>query len=172
MLGMKVKDPFHFEDKVETVDGLAYLNHTTCFEEGKVTTQVKAVIKPINIPQESCFQGLENMMIKGYEIHSGKTIYSDKDESLIEITEVLGEKSIHDGGRIDSSFKVFGTYLHGLFDNDEFTQRLLNNLRKKKGLEEMDFVESYRDYKEKEYEKLERLFREHIDLDAVYSIVR
>lgn len=63
-----------------------------------------------------------------------------------------------------------GTYLHGIFDNKEFTDRLFRLLLKAKGysgeeLETPDMAE----YKERQYNKLAQLIRDNVDIKMVYG---
>ena len=68
---------------------------------------------------------------------------------------------------------VFGTYIHGIFDNTDFLRALLNNVRKAKGLESVQGEQiSFREFKEKEYDRLAQLVRENIDMERVYHIVK
>lgn len=66
---------------------------------------------------------------------------------------------------------IMATYLHGIFDNKEFTEALLNEIRRRKGLEEINHNISYEEYKRKEFDKLEKLVRENVDMDTIYKIM-
>jgi adenosylcobyric acid synthase len=65
--------------------------------------------------------------IAGYEIHMGRTYFSDgKIKNAFRIFERSGEKVIDDGGDGGGGGgavhgNVIGTYIHGIFDNDAFT---------------------------------------------------
>jgi len=68
---------------------------------------------------------------------------------------------------------VLGTYLHGVFDNGEFTRALLNALRERKGLpawkgEHFD----YQQHKQRQFDILAAAMREHIDIERIYQIMR
>ena len=43
-------------------------------------------------------------------------------------------------GVIDGRHQVMGTYIHGVFDNDEFRRFIINQLRLRKGLDETPVV--------------------------------
>jgi adenosylcobyric acid synthase len=64
---------------------------------------------------------------------------------------------------------VLGTYLHGLFHNDDFRQVFLNNLRKHWGLPETrsDATSS----KDRQYDKLADLIRRSLDMPQIYRIM-
>lgn len=63
----------------------------------------------------------------------------------------------------------FGTYLHGLFDTGELVEQLAAWLMTEKGLSpEQVRVERQEDYRERQYDLLARVVREHLDLEALY----
>jgi len=64
---------------------------------------------------------------------------------------------------------IIATYLHGIFDNKDFTNNLLNEIRRRKGLENSNI--SYEEYKIQEFDKLEKLVRENIDIEEIYKII-
>jgi len=66
---------------------------------------------------------------------------------------------------------VVGTYIHGIFDNSEFTNHFLNEVRKLKGLDKVDEDFSFKEYKNREYDKLAQILRENVDIDKVYEIM-
>jgi adenosylcobyric acid synthase len=70
---------------------------------------------------------------RGYEIHMGETLYEDEAEPFAEILREGGEQTIPDGA-VASSGRVWGTYIHGLFDDDSFRHRFLKSARQACGL--------------------------------------
>lgn len=66
---------------------------------------------------------------------------------------------------------VFGSYLHGLFDNEWLTDRLLERLARKKGIRPGKHLESVKEYKERQYDKLAALVRSSLDMEQVYRIL-
>ena len=68
---------------------------------------------------------------------------------------------------------VFGTYIHGLFDTGELTERLASYLMKKKGIAgDAISVESRTSYKERQYARLAEIVRGSLDMEAVYRSLR
>ena len=61
--------------------------------------------------------------------------------------------------------------MHGIFDNKDFTNNLLNEIRRRKGLEEVNSNISYEEYKIQEFNKLEKLVRESVDIEEIYKII-
>lgn len=85
---------------------------------------------------------------QGYEIHQG---VSDTDEVIL-----TGDHCI-------------GTYIHGILDNAPFIDYLLRPYADKlASTESFD----YHAYKEQQYDRLADLIRQHVDMDAVYRIIK
>ena len=89
------------------------------------------------------------------------------------IDKKLGEDVSYLEGSINKNGNVVGTYLHGIFDEIDFTRALLNNIREEKGLERIESkVTSFEDFKQNEYDKLADLLREHLDIEKIYEIMK
>jgi adenosylcobyric acid synthase len=68
--------------------------------------------------------------------------------------------------------KIMGTYLHGIFDNIEFTKKLIEIISKDKGLNlNIDKEFDLFTYKENQYNKLASSFRESISMSEIYKII-
>lgn len=169
MLGKKLKDPYHVEGEIEEYDGIGLLDTETIFEKEKTTTQVEASIcEGLN----GYLKNLGGKKVSGYEIHMGVTNRSNEISDLDNIYKNLGEVVNYTEGSVNSEGNVFGTYLHGIFDEIDFTRSLLNNIREMKNLDRIESkVSSYKEFKEKEYDKLADFLREHLDIDKIYEIM-
>lgn len=169
MLGKILKDPYHVENDLEEVEGIGLLDTETTFELEKTTTQVKAVLDE-NL--HGYLEGLSKKEVDGYEIHMGITKRLEGSSNLVTVTEKLGEKVSYQVGSVNEECNVFGTYIHGIFDDIDFTRAILNNVRKMKNLEPIEGkVESFKEFKEKEYDKLADFLREHLDIEKIYEIM-
>lgn len=169
MLGKKLKDPYHVEGEREEYDGIGLLDTETIFEREKTTTQVEATIcEGLN----GYLKNLGGKKVSGYEIHMGVTNRSNEINDLDNIYKKLGEVVNYTEGSVNLEGNVFGTYLHGIFDEIDFTRSLLNNIREMKNLDRIESkVSSYKEFKEKEYDKLADFLREHLDIDKIYEIM-
>lgn len=166
MLGIEIADPYGTETNLGGISGMGLLNVKTVFQKDKTTTQVKATI----VDGSGILEGLEGMTVEGYEIHMGTTEYLEGCIPYLKVDSVLGQQNIKiDGVRHNN---VFGTYIHGIFDNMEFSTGLVNNLRKIKGLERHDSTGlSFKEFKESQYDKLVDLLRESLDMEKIYKIL-
>lgn len=160
MLGLTLSDPYGVETKEHGINGLGLLNANTMMSVEKTTVQMSGTLKA----KMSFVEHLEEASLEGYEIHMGVT-------ELLEGTKpaILLKDGRWDGG-INEAADVFGTYLHGIFDNDAFRNALLNTLRSKKGLLAQS-TQDYEGFKEKEYDRLADLVRSHLQLDKIKEIV-
>ncbi|MCX7923572.1 MAG: cobyric acid synthase [Clostridia bacterium] len=168
MLGMEIADPHHTESDIEKIAGMGLLNTKTVFQNKKVTTQVKAVVTE----GSGTLEGLEGTEVEGYEIHMGTTEFMEGCIPYLTIKNVLGcESTIIDGVRNEQG-TVSGTYIHGIFDSAEFTAGLINNLRKKKGLDKLtENSFDFKEFKDKQYDILADLIRNHLDMKKIYQVL-
>jgi adenosylcobyric acid synthase len=162
MLGKVITDPNHVESSQTTVEGLGLLDVATSFETVKTTNQIKAKV----LAGEGLFAGLEGTEVTGYEIHMGQSTSADSKPAM-KVFETHGGKCDYLDGASNPNGSIFGTYVHGLFHNVAFTDGMLSNLRKKKGLQPGAAPASTRD----EYDVLADAVRKSLDMEAVYRIV-
>lgn len=161
MIGEKIKDLNKVESTLEEIDGLSLLSVETNFEKVKTTTLTEGV------------DNIFRCKVKGYEIHMGNTRLHEGVSSFIKISkrDGLNHNEVNDGA-VNKSETVFGTYLHGIFDNTDFTRRLINKIRVARGKGEID--EEIPDYfitKEEQYDTLANIVRKHLDMKAIYRIL-
>ena len=169
MLGKTLKDPYHVEGEVEEFDGIGLLDTETTFEMEKTTTQVEATIFG---GLGGYMNSLEGKKVKGYEIHMGISKIGKNVNNLNIINKKLNEEVNYVEGSVNKEGNVVGTYLHGIFDDIDFTRTILNNIREQKGLDKIESsVTSFEAFKQNEYDKLADLLREHLDIEKIYEIM-
>ncbi|MEN9226888.1 MAG: cobyric acid synthase [Thermostichus sp. DRC_bins_24] len=146
MLGEKITDPEGIEEVSGSYPGLGFLPLTTTLEPTKVTQQIQTHIQwPTPSP------------ILGYEIHQGSTQATSS--SCVPLFE-----QEHLGWR-DPAGRVWGSYLHGLFDNHRWRRQWLNHLRRQNGWELLPELEGhYSQQREQLLERLADLWQAHLDL--------
>jgi adenosylcobyric acid synthase len=162
MLGKLMKDPSGVESGEASVEGLGLLDGETTFHVLKTTTQVKARV----VADLGLFRGLEGIEVKGYEIHNGQTVRPDLGPAFEVVETPQGQTSYFDGAISDDGL-IFGSYMHGLWHNADFTRAFLGRLREMRGLEAV--INVARD-KEKQYDQLAALVRQNLDMQQVYKI--
>ena len=193
MLGKKIVDKYGVESDNLEVEGIGLLNTVTEFEKEKTTVQTEIVIS-----ENVCgyLNDVSRKKVKGYEIHMGTTTKLDTSSSdeLSKETKELFVNTPTDEVANDSEVRenmiknndkfcligcsnlegnVVGTYIHGIFDEIDFTRTLLNTIRAKKGLEPITSeVESFEEFKNREYDRLADMLRENLDMEKIYEIVK
>jgi len=141
MMGKEVRDPLSIESDVTIMPGLGILPVKTTLEEEKVTVQREFLFKEYT---ETC---------SGYEIHMGITT-SDHSDSVLKLEN--GDQ----GCLLNEN--CWGTYMHGILDNQVVIDDLLGGYSSDKKI-------SYQDFKEENYNKLADLLRENLDIDQIYA---
>ena len=64
-----------------------------------------------------------------------------------------------------------GTYIHGIFDHDDFRRQILNALRARKGLGDLPIQRSVRQEKERAYNRLASVVRASLDMEKLAEIM-
>ena len=154
MLGETLSDPLGVEGALPALRGMGLLPCTTRFEPEKRLARTSAAVTA---------GPLAGAAVEGYEIHMGTT-------------EVRGERfCVLENGKAEGCVagNVFGTYLHGLFDSGEATEKLAAWLCERGGIDPgaLPAAESRSAYKERQYELLAAGVREALDMEAVYRII-
>ena len=162
MLGKTINDPSKVESRESRVDGLGLLDIETSFGQVKTTTQIKARV----VANKGLFEGLKGIEITGYEIHMGQTS-SQNYAPVLQVVETPQGKADYFDGAVSDDCLIFGSYIHGLFHNVNFTQALLNRLRQLRGLPIATGIPTNKD---RQYDELAGIVRQNLDMRQVYKI--
>ncbi len=158
MLGARVLDPEHVESAADSEPGLGLLPMTTVFEPEKVAAQAKGV---------HLESGAE---VEGYEIHMGRAAGGPPPRPVLRISERGGAAVSDFDGAEDRGGRVWGTYLHGLFDGPAFRRHFVNRLRAARGWPPRAASSGWSP--DAELDALAALVRSNVDIDRVYRILR
>jgi len=162
MLGKSIADPYKIESREGRIPGLGLIDNETIFERKKTTTQIKAQL----IAHNGLLKGMKGIEVTGYEIHMGQTNRRDCRPAFKVLNTPNGDKNYFDGA-INNNGTIFGTYIHGLFHNIEFTRVFLKRLRQIRGLPVASTSDINRD---ENYNKLADIVRQSLDMQHVYKI--
>ncbi|MBO6305719.1 MAG: cobyric acid synthase [Selenomonadaceae bacterium] len=165
MIGKTIKDPYNVESDLGKIEGLSLIDMNTIFNKEKHTSQV--ALKSNNISFLNINKSYKNLT--GYEIHMGETVWNEKVNHPFMIISRNGE-NINEYEGISSPL-ILGTYIHGMFDNDEFRTDLLNALRMKKGLSQVACVKSRKKIKEENYNLLADIVRKNLDMEKIKEFI-
>ena len=153
MMGEKLQDPHHIEGDLEEMHGMGLLPTETTFTQIKTRTRFTADVKA---------KDFEGAKLDGYEIHMGESIV--KGDPFLTL-----ENGKDDGCACGTNF---GTYLHGLFDTGELTEKLVKYLCDRKGIKYSEAAPiSHSAYVEKQYDILADGVRAAMDFDKIYKIM-
>ena len=162
MLGREIADPQGMEGG-GSIAGMGLLPTRTVFGPEKHTVQSSGTLCRIDGP----LAPLSGKRIDGYEIHMGQTL-REGGSPLVEVSR-SGSSPEADGCQ---NGNVYGCYIHGLFDNPQASQALVQALLEAKGLEAhaIEAVDMAA-YKQRQYDILADGIRAHMDMGLVYRII-
>lgn len=153
MLGHKIDDPEGLEGEPGNSQGLKFLPVETTLTAPKTTTRT-----------DFSWKGDKG---KGYEIHMGKTTRMGG-HPLFEIHSRNGTACRDLDGCVSPDGHVFGTYVHGLFDNPRILQQWLSRI----GLKAYDVDKhSGLAFRDQEYDLLAQHFSRHLKLETIVKAI-
>lgn len=168
MLGEVIRDPQHTESQNDEAAGLGLLGMETVFASEKLTSQVVAQCQDLHFMGQSI--SAENL--QGYEIHMGHTAFTrEADKHPFTVCQRRGKACASQEGTANAAGNVFGTYIHGVFDNDVFRRSVLNALRHSKGLEALTNTRNVMAEKQQAYEHLADVVENALDMEKLYQIM-
>ncbi len=129
MLGDRIDDPHAVEGGGQT-EGFRLLPIDTELHHEKQTVQVQA-----NPLMPGVFDA---EMVRGYEIHMGLTSRRQGGPCF----RILDEGGDREDGAVSPDGLVWGTYIHGVFDDPSFRRTWINRVRIRKGLAPGDVEDS------------------------------
>ncbi|MCS4540871.1 MAG: cobyric acid synthase [Euryarchaeota archaeon] len=171
ILGKKIIDNFGIESKkVKSANGLGLLNIKTSFEgfqAKKIVSRIKVKITG-NSP---ILNSIKGQTIEGYEIHAGVTSLGKTVKPFAKVIAGTGNNfNSNFDGAIDQSGLIFGTYVHGIFNNLVFRQAFLNYLRARKNLPLVQ-RDHFANTREKNFERIANLILTNINLKTIHKVM-
>ena len=163
MLGQEISDPKGLEGG-GTAPGFAFLDVKTELDAPKICQQVQAVSLLLGVEQQS--------PVRGYEIHMGRTSRGAVSPCFqFEVGETWAGQSTSDEGAASMDGLVWGTSIHGLFDQAGFRRGWLNRARSRKGLPSVSSHESelVTTQLRAELDRWADHLHEHLNMDLVYA---
>ena len=168
MLGEVIRDPQHTESQNDEAAGLGLLGMETVFASEKLTSQVVAQCQDLHFMGQSI--SADNL--QGYEIHMGHTDFTrEADKHPFTVCQRRGTVCASQEGTANAAGNVFGTYIHGVFDNDVFRRSVLNAIRHSKGLEALANTRNVMAEKQQAYEHLADVVENALDMEKLYQIM-
>jgi len=162
MLGTMLEDP-HFKEgsknySEQKIKGIGLLPFKTTFFEKKLTRQINS---------ESIWPCQSE--INGFEIHNGQTVLDDK-QSSVKINPIFKDFDLGWYKENKKGGTIAGTYIHGIFENDNWRDQYLNLIRKSKSLPTLATKSiSYKVKRESIISNLANEFNKHLNIKAVLN---
>lgn len=151
MLGRSIADPQGIESSLGQTSGFGFLDISTVLSVEKTLRQVE------------CFHVESEQSVSGYEIHHGRTWTGSPLEGLVPAELPVTVAS--------PSGRIWGTYMHGIFDRDGFRRWFLDRLRQRKGLQPLSINGNRYDL-DAAFDRLAEVVRSSVDMNAIYRLLR
>lgn len=156
MLGEVIEDPDGVESKGSS-QGFAFLPlHTTLFPQ-----------KYLSLTEAECLETKNK--IYGYEIHHGKSVATAPHEPMLRIVKRNQERDDCHDGMISADKSVWGCYVHGLFDNENFLLHFLQSFKKQQFYERD--IKKYITERDHHYNLLADHFSSHINMGLLRELI-
>jgi cobyric acid synthase CobQ len=149
MLGTEIADDLAIESSVCSAHGLGLLHLSTRMAAKKTLVCVTATHVDSRLP------------VRGYEIHHGESRSSNLQPTVLR----------SDGTVVGAGLgRIWGTYLHGIFDADEFRRWFIDRLRERRGLIPLRKICAPYDL-EPAFERLAAIVRKSLRIDEIYRLM-
>ena len=126
MLGTTLEDPYFKEGSKnyseQKIKGIGLLPLKTTFFEKKLTRQINS---------ESVWPSQSKII--GFELHNGQTELDNTQNSL-KINPIFKDLNLGWYKENKEGGTIAGTYIHGIFENDNWRDQYINLIRKSKNL--------------------------------------
>jgi len=162
MLGTTLEDPYLKEGSKnyseQKIKGIGLLPLKTTFFEKKLTRQINS---------ESVWPCKSK--IKGFEIHNGQTELDQKHKAL-KIKPIFKDLNLGWYRENNEGGTVAGTYIHGIFENDNWRDQYINLIRMKRKLPTLETkTSSYIIKRETIINNLANEFNKHLNISSLLN---
>ena len=162
MLGTILEDPFFKEgSKINlehSINGIGLLPLKTTFLEKKITRQINS---------ESIWPNLTE--INGFEIHNGVTEL-DRSQDTLKMKPIFKDLDLGWYKENGQGGSIAGTYIHGIFENDEWRDHYINLIRKIKNLPRLEKkTRSYKMKRESIIDNLANEFNKNFNISSLLN---
>jgi len=166
MMGCSIEDPEVTESRgvARSSAGLWLLPIDTVLRHEKITRVVCGRV----VAGTVFGQPLETECFRGYEIHLGETVYGEAAPAFAEIQRTGAAGCVRDG-IVSEDGRAFGTYVHGLFQDDAFRHAFLGSLRAACGLTPMHRRAFTTAERERRIDRLAEHVRQSLDMKLIYG---
>jgi adenosylcobyric acid synthase len=166
MLGEVISDPLSME-RDGSATGLGLLPIQTIMQADKVTRNATGEMATAILFGQS----VTGNKLSGYEIHIGRTIYQAGAAHFATLSSNSGSPTVSNDGCISTDSRIFGTYLHGLFDDDSFRHQFVRAARAFHKLTVPRGLHLWKQLREESLNRLAREVEKALDMKAIFGWV-
>jgi adenosylcobyric acid synthase len=161
LLGQTIDDPDDVEGDENHALALGLLDVNTQFRADKILHRVEADVIGMTNLGYGC-------PIVGYEVHQGISTRRDGVRPWLRLRRQPGGGCVEDG-TVSGNARIYGTYVHGLFDDARFCRAVVAALRERRGLAPLaeEHWCSQQDFWTRRHEGLAEWLTTHCDLRPV-----
>jgi adenosylcobyric acid synthase len=164
MLGKAISDPSGMEH-AGSVSGLGLLPIRTIMQTEKVTRNAQG-----EMAAEVLFgQQITQKRLAGYEIHIGHTDYEAGAQHFSSLACRDEPSNASRDGCISADTRIFGTYLHGIFEEDSFRHQFLSAARGFHRLSSPTEVNPWKQLREDSLNRLAHEVERTLDMRAIFG---
>ncbi|WP_288260311.1 cobyric acid synthase [uncultured Prochlorococcus sp.] len=162
MLGTTLEDPFFKEGSKscseKNIKGIGLLPIRTTFFQNKLTRQISS---------ESLWPCQSK--INGFEIHNGQSELENA-KTFVNIKPIFKDLNLGWYKENKEGGTIAGTYIHGIFENDNWRDQYINLIRKSKNLPTLNKKSiSYKKKRESIIDNLANEFDKHLNITSVLN---
>jgi adenosylcobyric acid synthase len=159
MLGNVISDPHGIESNLKIITGLGLLNIVTELTPEKILSQVSATM---DLGNKSC-------LVNGYEIHCGISKSELNDTEVLKPLLINKSDNQATDGCVSNDNQIAGTYLHGIFDEGEATQLLVDWLDRNNDIQKTINLNEHREH---QLERLADVCQKHLKISVIEEIIK
>jgi adenosylcobyric acid synthase len=166
MLGQTITDTLGVE-RTGSVAGLGLLSIRTLMQADKITRNATGEMANTILFGRS----IGPCRVSGYEIHIGQTSYEAGATHFAVLSSNSASIGATSDGCISADTRIFGTYLHGLFDEDAFRHRFLSAARAFHKLAAPGELHHWKHLREESLNRLAREVEDALNMEEIFKWV-
>jgi adenosylcobyric acid synthase len=162
MLGVRISDGV--ESVAAETPGLGILPVETAFDPKKIVRRSRGTVR------SGTAKLAKGTAVEGYEIRNGRPRLVERG-SVVPWLGLLQDGVEEEEGAADAARGLYATSLHGIFEIDAFREGFLAEVAGRRGKRWAPSGLSFAGIRERRLELLADLVEEHMDLEALSSVI-
>jgi adenosylcobyric acid synthase len=164
MLGEHIADPFGVEHE-SSMRGLGLLPLRTEMQPRKITS----ITSGATLAPRLFGQAIPSLQLTGYEIHVGNSEILSGGQAFAQLHRAGQPQQPGFDGCVSADSRIFGTYLHGVFDEDGFRHAFISAARNFHGLQPAPVVDNWKRKRDDSLNRLADTVRASVDMQCLFG---